>query len=111
MPAPDRLRVRPAPGRLIFVPETGRPLAAEGEVVVLSPFWRRRLVDGDVVHVSLPIAPLPAVDRTALSPDPEASVEEPVLDVPLLSDDPVAPVSPPVDEDLPAEPASAREDP
>ena len=44
--------VRPVPGRLVFVPESGRPLSPEGERVELTPFWRRRLMDGDVEDVS-----------------------------------------------------------
>ena len=46
--------VRPVPGRLVFVPENGRPLSPKGERVELTPFWRRRLNDGDVEEVKLP---------------------------------------------------------
>lgn len=90
MPAPDRLRLRPAPGRLVFIPETGRPLAAEGEVVILSSFWRRRLTAGDVVRVPPPVAEW--------------------TDLPPPADETFTSMSPPIDEDLPAEPDSDRED-
>ncbi len=35
----------------IINPETGKPLPAEGMAVSPTPFWRRRLLDGDVVQV------------------------------------------------------------
>lgn len=59
------MRVKPAvPGAIIRDPHTKRPLPAEGGEVPESPFWLRRLKDGEVVRVSTtptgtePVAPL-----------------------------------------------------
>jgi len=38
----DKIFAKPAPGRLVRHPETGDPL------VTRSPYWIRRLKDGDV---------------------------------------------------------------
>lgn len=42
--------IKPAPGRLIRDPDTMRPLAQEGEEKPFTPFWCRRLDDGDVIQ-------------------------------------------------------------
>ena len=44
----NRLNVKPVSGRLVRHPETGEPLPAEGLAVPRSPYWLRRLKDGDV---------------------------------------------------------------
>ncbi|WP_337440513.1 DUF2635 domain-containing protein [Desulfovibrio sp.] len=44
----DKIFAKPAPGRLVRHPETGDPLPAEGALVIRSPYWIRRLKDGDV---------------------------------------------------------------
>ncbi|EHR5691828.1 DUF2635 domain-containing protein, partial [Escherichia coli] len=42
--------IKPAPGRLIRDPDTMRLLAQEGEEKPFTPFWCRRLDDGDVIQ-------------------------------------------------------------
>ncbi len=43
--------IKPAPGCLIRDPDTTRPLAQEGEEKPFTPFWCRRLDDGDVIEI------------------------------------------------------------
>ena len=45
----NRLNVKPVSGRLVRHPETGEPVPAEGLAVPRSPYWLRRLKDGDVI--------------------------------------------------------------
>lgn len=45
------LRIKPAPGRLVRDPDTRELLSADGEEKPYTPFWCRRLNDGDVVVV------------------------------------------------------------
>ena len=46
------LRIRPSrEGLLVLFPGTRRALEAEGEVVTLTTYWRRRLSSGDVLEV------------------------------------------------------------
>lgn len=44
----DNISIKPVLGRLVRHPETGEPIPAEGLVVPRSPYWLRRLKDGDV---------------------------------------------------------------
>ncbi|MBI1214551.1 MAG: DUF2635 domain-containing protein [Alphaproteobacteria bacterium] len=55
---PEKITVRPArPGLLVPNPENKHePLKADGETVTQSTYWRRRLLDKDVVIVK-PAAP------------------------------------------------------
>ncbi|WP_225773325.1 DUF2635 domain-containing protein [Pseudomonas sp. Marseille-Q5115] len=45
----NRITVVPAKGRAVPDPETGELLPAEGRDVPDDTYWRRRLLDGDVV--------------------------------------------------------------
>lgn len=47
--------IRPVePGRIVRFPgDPSRRLRDEGEVVAMSPYWRRRLIAGDVVEVKV----------------------------------------------------------
>lgn len=45
----DKIFVTPVAGRLVRHPETGDPLPKEGMSVVRSPYWLRRLKEGDVI--------------------------------------------------------------
>lgn len=57
------MHIRPAPGRLVRDPKTKDYLPADGAVVQASPYWIRRVADGDVVTV--PAAkPLPPQKNT-----------------------------------------------
>ncbi|ENU7298185.1 DUF2635 domain-containing protein, partial [Salmonella enterica] len=47
----DKLYIKPAPGRAVRDPVTQQLLAADGEQKPRTPFWLRRLADGDVVVV------------------------------------------------------------
>ena len=46
--------LKPATGLTVIDPETGKPLAAEGDLVVMTKYWRRRLNDGDVFKTTPP---------------------------------------------------------
>lgn len=45
------VKLKPAPGRRVRNPETGLPLDENGETVVRTVFWARRIADADVVVV------------------------------------------------------------
>lgn len=59
MPRSAPLHVRPAPGRRVTDPRTGRPLPERGARVPATQYWHRRLADGDVVEVTSEPAPSP----------------------------------------------------
>ena len=42
--------LKPAEGASVRHPD-GMPLAADGEAVTVTPYWQRRIADGDVVEV------------------------------------------------------------
>ncbi len=65
--------IKPEPGRLIRDPDTMRPLAQEGEKKPLTPFWCRRLDDGDVIQ-----AEKAAEEAPAVSADATTATEKPV---------------------------------
>jgi hypothetical protein len=46
------IRIAPAQGRMLRNPDTGERIPAEGALVRRSPYWRRRLQDGDAVVLS-----------------------------------------------------------
>ncbi|EFB3400112.1 TPA: DUF2635 domain-containing protein [Escherichia coli] len=52
--------IKPAPGCLIRDPDTMKPLAQEGEEKTFTPFWCRRLNDGDVIVVEKAAEAAPA---------------------------------------------------
>ncbi|EPB2486892.1 DUF2635 domain-containing protein [Escherichia coli] len=52
--------IKPAPGCLIRDPDTMKPLAQEGEEKPFTPFWCRRLNDGDVIVVEKAAEAAPA---------------------------------------------------
>lgn len=52
MPHPTTVFVRPAPGLQIRDPETGNYLPDAGQIVPRTPFWMRRLADGDVIETT-----------------------------------------------------------
>lgn len=47
-PSGTRVFLRPADGLQVRRPD-GPPLAAEGQEILWSPYWERRLRDGDIV--------------------------------------------------------------
>lgn len=47
----DVVTIRPAPGRVVADPKTGRRLSAE-TLIRIDQFWLRRITDGDVEVVS-----------------------------------------------------------
>lgn len=55
-----RLWLKPATGLTVINPETGKPLPAEGDLVAVSKYWRRRLNDGDVIETGMPQKNAPA---------------------------------------------------
>lgn len=65
--------IKPGPGRLIRDPDTMRPLAQEGEEKPFTPFWCRRLDDGDVIQ-----AEKAAEEAPAVSADATTATEKPV---------------------------------
>ncbi|EEU9261757.1 DUF2635 domain-containing protein [Escherichia coli] len=52
--------IKPAPGCLIRDPDTMNPLSQDGEEKPFTPFWCRRLNDGDVIVVDKTAEPAPA---------------------------------------------------
>lgn len=42
--------IKPTTGRVVPHPERGGFLAEQGEEVDLTPYWQRRINDGDVVQ-------------------------------------------------------------
>lgn len=53
-------RLKPREGLLVPNPASGKYLAAAGERVELSPYWRRRLAAGEVQRVAAPPPSKPA---------------------------------------------------
>lgn len=49
-----KLYLVPAPGLTVIKPESNTPLAAEGESVEDSTYWRRRMAEGDVAEGKAP---------------------------------------------------------
>jgi len=48
----ETIKIKPADPKItVRDPETRKPLATKGESKPLTPYWRRRLNDGDVVEV------------------------------------------------------------
>jgi len=60
MPYPTTMFVRPADGLKIRDPETGNYLPETGQIVPRTPFWLRRLKDGDVVESTFTTPTAPA---------------------------------------------------
>lgn len=60
------IRIAPAQGRMLRNPDTGERIPAEGALVRRSPYWRRRLQDGDAVQMS-PVGAAPPA--TPVNPD------------------------------------------
>lgn len=57
----SRKTVHPAEGRKVRDPETGQAILATGATIRWSPYWQRRLDDGDLCLVVDPApAPTPA---------------------------------------------------
>lgn len=59
----DRRMLRPADGRLVRHSADYRPLAAEGEPVEMSSYWRRKLKAGDVIEVKPDTTPAAAQEE------------------------------------------------
>ncbi|EER1520968.1 DUF2635 domain-containing protein [Escherichia coli] len=69
--------IKPAPGRLIRDPDTMRPLAQEGEEKPFTPFWCRRLDDGDVIDIEKTVGSADApAEKPAATVKPVASDKE-----------------------------------
>ncbi len=77
------IRIAPAQGRMLRNPDTGERIPAEGALVRRSPYWRRRLQDGDAVQMS------PVGDAVLMSPDGDDAQVSPGVDAPQA-----APVNP-----------------
>lgn len=66
--------VKEAPGRTVDDPATGQRIGPVPVAVEDSPFWRRRIKDGDVVEVpNYAIAAPKSVLEVVESPDPPAA--------------------------------------
>lgn len=46
------MKLKPAPGRKVRLPENLRLLSENGEEITLTPWWHRLLATGDVVEVT-----------------------------------------------------------
>ncbi|EFF2350600.1 DUF2635 domain-containing protein [Escherichia coli] len=72
--------IKPAPGCLIRDPVTRIPLSETGEEKPFTPFWCRRLDDGDVIQLeSLPESEAPVVTEENSDND-MAMNADPVMD-------------------------------
>ena len=49
--------LKPAAGMKVRLENATRHLLAEGEDIVMSAYWRRRIKDGDVAEAKLPKPP------------------------------------------------------
>ena len=89
--------IKPAPGCLIRDPDTMKPLAQEGEekpFTPFTPFWCRRLNDGDVIVVekAAEAAPAAASATTDAAGKPagaaaeKPATEKPATEKPAASD-------------------------
>lgn len=67
--------VKPAPGRLVRMPERGMAeVPADGAEVPLTGYYRQRLAEGDLVRAKKPkAAPARAKPATTKQTDKEAS--------------------------------------
>ncbi|EJZ0693203.1 DUF2635 domain-containing protein [Escherichia coli] len=70
--------IKPAPGCLIRDPDTMTPLSQDGEEKPFTPFWCRRLNDGDVIVVDKTEEPAPAATtaNTGEAAKPAGAVAE-----------------------------------
>ncbi|EER3108041.1 DUF2635 domain-containing protein [Escherichia coli] len=68
--------IKPAPGRLIRDPDTMCPLAQEGEEKPFTPFWCRRLDDGDVIQAEKAAEAAPAATEKPVA-QPASGKEKP----------------------------------
>ncbi|CAM6370780.1 TPA: DUF2635 domain-containing protein [Shigella sonnei] len=70
--------IKPAPGCLIRDPDTMTPLSQDGEEKPFTPFWCRRLNDGDVIVVDKTEEPAPAATtgNTGAAAKPAGAVAE-----------------------------------
>ncbi|TAN60476.1 MAG: DUF2635 domain-containing protein [Magnetospirillum sp.] len=66
----EKMYLRPAPGRVIPDPATGRDLPDHGDAVTPSRLWRLHLRDGDVLTTTAEEIAMAAAART-----PEPPVE------------------------------------
>ncbi len=57
--------IKPADGRRVRFPDTGRVLPPEGDTVAWGSYWHRRLDAGDVVEVDAPAPDASAVPAKA----------------------------------------------
>ena len=64
----EKVLLVPKPGLLVRDPITGRALPPEGGEKPLSPYWRRRIKDGDVSRGRA--KPQPAAGRRAGNQEP-----------------------------------------
>ena len=46
--------LKPAAGMLVRLEDASRHMLAEGEDVLMSAYWRRRMRDGDVIEAKAP---------------------------------------------------------
>jgi len=59
----ERKFLRPATGRIVRREGSGEIWPAEGALVEITPFVRRRLDDGDLIAITPPKAPKPETDK------------------------------------------------
>ncbi|AKC15006.1 hypothetical protein VK74_21255 [Escherichia coli] len=78
--------IKPAPGCLIRDPDTMKPLAQEGEEKPFTPFWCRRLNDGDVIVVEKAAEAAASATTDAAGKPAGAAAEKPAAEKPAASD-------------------------
>ncbi len=97
----ERRLAVPREGARVMSPETGRPLAPEGEVVTVSVFWVRRERDKDLDLLPVP-PPAPEVEAG------DAPIEDAEVDV---SGDELVPTEEAATDPTPSESAPISDTP
>lgn len=51
---PRRIWLKPTEGLVLINPETGVPVSPEGDLVLDTKYFRRRITDGDAIEIDAP---------------------------------------------------------
>lgn len=68
--------IKPAPGRMVRDPDTLEFLKAEGEEKPFTPYWCRRLDDGDVIEFDSNATPAVTAGKAKAAVVTAADVEK-----------------------------------
>lgn len=85
-PTITAVKLQPAPGRRVRLENGSRPLKAEGELVQLTSYWRRRLKAGDVIDITTPESELVVALRSLDPANPAHFTENGQPDLTYLTE-------------------------